>query len=257
MARDTLIAVALAAGASSTVAHGLEEAPNFILPDRSTPIVVDAVTATSITFRNPSASASSANFIARAEHSLVTGTRPQTIWAGDAGVDARTAAIERWRLNRVEGFVYSAPTSASTQGSGAVAFVGKANWTAGIARVNGAIGEFAAGVSGGVADLLVATPTLAEGQSVVGALTLIEYVLGGVPMLNKMTVWGAPATTGQQIAPTDAEIRAQITNTTGPFLIGLGATYVFPGYVRVAQVTFNRTGDTTITQSVSNTWRDF
>jgi hypothetical protein len=58
---------ALAAGASITVPHALESngvavAPTLIFPDRVTPIQVDTVTTTGVTFKNAGALPASANF---------------------------------------------------------------------------------------------------------------------------------------------------------------------------------------------------
>jgi hypothetical protein len=58
---------ALAAGASVTVPHSLESngaavAPTLIFPDRVTPIQVDTVTTTGVTFKNGGALTASANF---------------------------------------------------------------------------------------------------------------------------------------------------------------------------------------------------
>ena len=79
------LVVSLAAGASTTVAHGVTvdgaaATPHVVQPDRSTPIVVSALTATSVTFTNPSASAQDANFMC--EFLFSTQSRPADVPAG-------------------------------------------------------------------------------------------------------------------------------------------------------------------------------
>lgn len=77
----------LGAGASVTVAHGLNYnnqgvVPTQVLCDRASPISVTATTTTSITFTNGSASAASANFRAEYDHSIhAVGATPLN-WQG-------------------------------------------------------------------------------------------------------------------------------------------------------------------------------
>jgi hypothetical protein len=54
-------------------------------------------------------------------------------------------------------------------------------------------------------------------------------------------VKGTPDTTGTQVAPTDAEIQTAV---------GAGNDWV-----KIAECTLNRTGDTTVTESQDNTGR--
>jgi hypothetical protein len=68
---DALLAVGpLASGASQVVLHGLEATPDFILPDRTTPIIVLARSSTSVTFRNDGPAVASAYFLAWKVHSI-------------------------------------------------------------------------------------------------------------------------------------------------------------------------------------------
>lgn len=84
----------LAAGASVTLAHNLASndvsvAPTLVFPDRSTPIVVTATTATTVTFRNDGTGVESANF--RCER----GWQPE--------VDAYAVTPMRWQGLNVSG----------------------------------------------------------------------------------------------------------------------------------------------------------
>jgi hypothetical protein len=80
MANQKLVTVVsvvdLASSASITLPHdlssgGVAVSPTMVAPDRATPIVVEAVTATSVTFRNDSAVQTSANFRLSYELSLI------------------------------------------------------------------------------------------------------------------------------------------------------------------------------------------
>lgn len=76
------------AGETRVVLHGLELAPDDIRPDRASPIVVDAVDALSVTFRNPSGDAQTATFRCQATHSVQRAPgAPRLLWQGaDAAV---------------------------------------------------------------------------------------------------------------------------------------------------------------------------
>lgn len=77
----------------------------------------------------------------------------------------------------------------------------------------------------------------ANGSSCIAAVVL-KNVSGTV---TQAVVKGTPATTGSQVPPTDAEIQAAV---------GAGNDWV-----KFAEVTLNRTGDTTVTESQDNTLR--
>ena len=78
-------------------------------------------------------------------------------------------------------------------------------------------------------------PLFANGESAI--VTLVAKNDTGTVSL--IIVKGASATTGSQVAPTDAEIQTAA---------GAGIPWV-----KVAEMTFNRTGDTTMTESQDNT----
>jgi hypothetical protein len=79
--------------------------------------------------------------------------------------------------------------------------------------------------------------SFANGASCIAAIVL-KNVAGTVTMV---AVKGAAATTGSQVAPTDAEIQTAV---------GAGNAWV-----KVCEATINRTGDTTVTESWDNTLR--
>lgn len=87
---NDLAVAALAAGASSTVAHELTApdgtglTPDSVVPDRSSPILVTAVDDTNVTFNNPSTTAQTANFRAWHYHSVIDypPLAPQ-LWQGE------------------------------------------------------------------------------------------------------------------------------------------------------------------------------
>lgn len=77
----------LAAGASTTVAHGLNYGGNGVIPtqvicDRASPIAVTGTTTTSITFTNGSAGLASANFRAEYDHSIHAVGATPIAWQG-------------------------------------------------------------------------------------------------------------------------------------------------------------------------------
>jgi hypothetical protein len=144
---------------------------------------------------------------------------------------------EHFRNRIATGMLVGAPTSASTQVTGTGASDFNANISAGILAVDGVVREYAA-----QADYAIATSAaqqMAAGQSRV--YTVVAYInpADGLPALR--VVAGAAATTGDQVAPTDAVIGAEFADNV-------------PWY-RVAEVTVNRTADTTITQSANNAVR--
>lgn len=164
---------------------------------------------------------------------------------------ARALALETWRNNRVvSGINYTAPTTPAAQPSGANPASWRYNLVGGLFVLSGTTKAHLMG-SPSYADLSVCdpaggspnSPILAVGQSVITVFVGATY---SSSVIGITSVVGTPATTGQQVVPTDAEI-----------LVGLtGRGYSAP-YIRVAKLTLNRTGDTTVTQSQDNTWRDF
>lgn len=137
-------------------------------------------------------------------------------------------------LDKVQGLTCLAPTNASTVATGDT---GAMDWnvdvTEGFVVVNAVEAAFAVDAD---FDVLSAASPIVDGESIVGALVASEA--SGTTSLE--VVNGAAATTGTEVAPTDAEI------TTG---VGHAR------WVKVAELTINRTGDTTVTQSQANAAR--
>lgn len=138
-------------------------------------------------------------------------------------------------LTKVEGLACLPPTNASTQATGAT---GALDWnvdiTQGFVVVNGV--EVAFDVQADF-DVFSDPSPIIDGESIIGALVASEAA--GTTSLE--VVNGAAATTGSQVAPTDAEI------TTG---VGHAR------WVKITELTLNRTGDTTVTQSQANAARE-
>ncbi len=170
----------------------------------------------------------------------------------------RLLALETWRNNRVaSGLLASAPTTQSTQGSGAVPASWRYNSSVGFASIDGHILTMSLDdviPNGVMVDVLVGNagvdnshgPTIANGQSIKAALVACTADFDGTIYTFLSTVHGAAATTGAEQPPSAATIRAQLI-----------ASAFTGNYVRVAPLTLHRTGDTTVTQSQDNTWRDF
>lgn len=137
------------------------------------------------------------------------------------------------RSPSTSGGLVSAPTTPSAQITGA----GNTTWNVNIAAALAANSQ--AGIElAASADFVIhsGSQLVTDGQSCIAAI-VVDYN-GGSPTFA--AVKGAAATTGQQVAPTDAEI------TTA-----LGDSY----WVKLAHCTINRTGDTTVTQSQDNSVR--
>lgn len=134
------------------------------------------------------------------------------------------------------GGIVKAPTTPSTQATGTGATAWRINVDALVAVVDAATKELVA-----QADVVVhsATQLVTDGQSCKAAVVLKVAADGTASIV---TVKGAAATTGSQVAPTNAAIQA-----------GVGAGLP---WLKLAEVTINRTADTTVTQSYDNTKRD-
>lgn len=130
----------------------------------------------------------------------------------------------------MDGLIASDPTTPSTQASG----VGNTDWnvdvSAGVAVANSVEGTIAAAAD---FDVHSGSLLLADGESVLGWLVITEAA-GTVAM---EAVLGAAATTGTQVAPTDAEITTAVGHSD---------------WQKHSQILLNRTGDTTVTQSQDN-----
>lgn len=150
------------------------------------------------------------------------------------GLVNRIKMIAAHEANRVlSGFLVEDPTTPSSQAAGVGNTVVNVNRSAGLAVVNGVVYYLAK-----TDDYALHTGSLytgfANGQSAVITLCL-KNVAGTVTL---EIVKGAAALTGAQVAPSDATITAQV---------GAGNTWI-----KLAEITINRTGDETMTQSIDN-----
>jgi len=127
-----------------------------------------------------------------------------------------------------------APTTASTQLTGAGVTEWRVDIEALLVAVGGVLAEIAA-----AADFVIhdTTNLFADGESVIAAL-VAKNVSGTITVV---AVKGAAAVTGSQVAPTDGEIQTAV---------GAGNDWI-----KIAECTINRTGDTSVTQSQDNTFR--
>jgi hypothetical protein len=138
----------------------------------------------------------------------------------------------------IEGLFVTDPTTGSSQLTG----VGNTTWNAdvraGLCEVNAVFKEFAA-----QADFSIHSGSHVDAGFIVGASIMAAIVCKNVAgTVTMVAVKGAAATTGSQVAPTDAEIQAAV-----------GASN---GWCKVAECTLNRTGDTTVTESQDWTLRN-
>ena len=134
------------------------------------------------------------------------------------------------RSPSVSGGLVSDPTTPSAQLTG----TGDTTWNVNIAATLASNSQ--AGVEPAASEdfeIHGGSELVADGESCIAAI-VVDYN-GGSPTFA--AIKGAAATTGEEVAPTDAEI------TTA-----LGDGY----WVRLAHCTINRTGDTTVTQSQDN-----
>ena len=153
---------------------------------------------------------------------------------GIAGVINPEYNLNRNRI--VQGLLIGVATTASTQVTGDGASDINVNISAGILLLDGQVKEYAAQADYA---LYNATPAMDAGESII--ISLVAYRSLGDGVLRLRSVVGAAATTGSQVVPTNVEIEALFE--TG--------TYWF----RLANITVNRTADTTLTLSYDNTVR--
>ncbi len=136
----------------------------------------------------------------------------------------------------VNGFDVFAPTTSSTQATGATGITAwRVDIGAGRAMVDGV-----AFADDATADFVIHSGTVlvVNGKSCVAAI-IAKNVDGTVSIV---AVKGAAALTGAQVAPTDTEIKAAIGPTVP--------------WIKLAECTINRTGDTTVTQTQDNSLAD-
>ncbi len=145
----------------------------------------------------------------------------------------------------VYGMIPATPTNASTQATGTGASDFNVDFKAvstgspaGLILVDGKAAQFAAQADFDVASS--AAQQMASGQSRV--YTIIAFLNLHDQVIYLKSVAGAAATTGAQVAPTDAEIDA---------LLAPGTVWM-----KICNVTVNRTADTTVTQTYDTTVRE-
>lgn len=130
------------------------------------------------------------------------------------------------------GLMAAAPTTPSAQTTGAAETAWRVDVDKGLVVIDGFLEELAA-----QADFVIhdTTQLVTDGQSCIATLVVKKAANGAISVV---AVKGTAATTGDQVAPTEAAIQA-----------GVGAGLK---WVKLAECTINRTGDTTVTQSQDN-----
>lgn len=153
-----------------------------------------------------------------------------------AGFASLMSILETHYKNRVLGGPCAkAPTTASTQATGAAgATVLRVDLPAFRVIVNGAEKEFALEADRVLHDTTVYTgvdnSTLTSGKSAIVSI-VAKNASGTISLVN---VKGGTATTGSEVEPTDAQINTAVSSVP---------------WVKCFNVTVNRTGDLTVTQS--------
>lgn len=163
-----------------------------------------------------------------------------TIAPHDVAISKSAAALGKFTITinevparLIEGGLVKAPTNASTQATGAGITVWRVDIDAVVAKVGGVVYEAAAQADYVIHDTTQYTG-LDSGDSAIATVVLKND--DGTVSFD--VVKGSAAVTGSQVAPTDAEIQADL---------GAGVSWL-----RVCDCTINRTGDTTVTQSQNN-----
>jgi hypothetical protein len=136
----TDVTVTLAAGASTTVAHGLTyaghaAAPNRVFPDRPTAVGVTATTSTTVSFKNFGSSSDTVTFQVALDHSVLRD--PQSalgfqIWKGGAGGISKNVRTPSRGL--AEKIIYARPTGNDVTGDGTLALP-FATWSRALAEL--------------------------------------------------------------------------------------------------------------------------
>lgn len=137
----------------------------------------------------------------------------------------------------VQGMMVLTPTNASTQATGTGALDLNVDIELGILAVGSTVREYDAQADYA---LLNESGALVDGESLI--MAIVAYKSRGDNTIYLLNVKGAAAITGSQVAPTDAEIEVSFA----------ADTY----WMKIAEVTVNRTGDTSVTQSQDNTVRN-
>lgn len=148
---------------------------------------------------------------------------------------AMKAAATSQASGILDGMIVADPTTPSAQITGAGATTWNVNIAAGDVVAGGVEKHEAAQADFAIHDT---TQLVANGQSCYA--WLVEKNVAGT--LSTVAVKGAAAATGAQVAPSDAAIQTAV-----------GANNA---WVKIALCLINRTGDTTVTQSQQNKYRE-
>lgn len=139
--------------------------------------------------------------------------------------------------NKVEfGVLAGDPTTPSAQATGTGNTLWNINLGLGQVTVNGVIKELAA-----EADHAIHTGSLLTGLTSGKSCRAVVYAKNDGGTVSLGVLKGTAATTGQEVAPTDAQIQTEV---------GAGVAWI-----RLAECVLNRTGDVTVTQTQDNSFR--
>lgn len=169
------------------------------------------------------------------DNPLTDAEKVQIATLGKQG-DLMAKAIVQLAADRVLAGLLKAPTTPSAQITGAGNTSWRVNVDEGLAVVDAAEKNTAAQV-----DTVIhsGSQLLVNGQSAIAAVVMKVAADGTASIV---TVKGAAATTGTQVAPTVATIQAAV---------GAGLSWM-----KLGETTLNRTADTTVTQTYDNSKRD-
>jgi hypothetical protein len=132
--------------------------------------------------------------------------------------------------NKAEGGLVTAPTTPSSQITGS----GNTTWNVNISHLLACVdGHFQEVLAAADVAIHSGSKLLDSGQSCIAAI-VAKYASATISIV---AVKGAAATTGAQVAPTDGEINTGVSSVP---------------WVKLAEITLNRTADTTVTQSQDN-----
>lgn len=167
---------------------------------------------------------------------LIAQYKTELLTQAKAGNHIAQAIIDGFNDRLMTGGLVKAPTTPSAQLTGAGATTWNVNTDALVAVMDAVTKELVA-----QADVVIhsATQLLTNGQSAIAAVVLKVAANGTASIV---TVKGAAATTGAQVAPTSAAIQTAV---------GAGLPWM-----KLGETTLNRTGDITVTQTYDNTKRD-
>jgi len=169
------------------------------------------------------------------DNPLTDAEKVQIATLGKQG-DLMAKAIVQLAADRVLAGLLKAPTTPSTQATGTGATAWRVNVDESLAVIDAAEKNVAAQVD---VVLHSATQYLVNGQSAIAAVVMKVAADGTASIVFAV---GAAATTGQQVAPTNAAIQTAV---------GAGLSWM-----KLGETTLNRTGDTTVTQTYDNSKRD-